>query len=47
MARLFLVRQRCNLATTITDPGVVVMATNKDGWMTASTTDPGIDLNIE
>jgi len=47
MAHLFLVLQRCSLATTITDPGVVVVATNKDGWMTASTTDPDIDLNIK
>lgn len=47
MAHLFLVLQRCSLATTITDPGVAIMATNKDGWMTASTTDLDTDLNIE
>jgi len=46
MAQQFLILQRCSLATTITDPEVVV-AVNKNGWTTASTTDLDINPGIK
>jgi len=47
-AHPFLILQRCSLATTITDPEVVVVvAADKNGWTTASTTDPDINLGIK
>lgn len=47
-AHHFRIPHRCSLATTITDPGAVAaVAINKDGSMTASTTDLDINLGIE
>ena len=46
-AHRFLTRQRRDIAPTVTEPGVVVVATNKDGWTITSTTDPNINLGID